>query len=750
MASSVWYCPLCQSEGTDGSVVFCGNDGARVRPIAERGAEWIGQVLDGKYRVVRFIDAGGTAEVFEAERLGSGKRVALKLLHAALAATSGALERFLQEAQLVSLIAHPNVVAIQDFGTLPDSVHYMVMELLDGHALSVELADGPPPVLTALRYVMQACEGLAAAHEREVIHCDVKPANLFLQREPGGERTVKILDLGIGRLFAGSAGRGLAETGIIAGTPDYMSPEQATGLELGPATDIYAMGVVLYEMLLGVRPFQDPSYLNVLAKHVNEAPVWHADIAGARGVPPEAADVVLKALAKTPAERQASMLDLQREVASLARLVRGRTSALPLGEQRTLPSLEAAQHGSAPATRPPASRGTPRVIPAAEKTPTPLSKGSRFRRVPLAEATGDDHEIAELAPDVFWVGRRNDAQLECNAYLRVFRRRGTEVSVLIDPGPPKDFDVVAAKVAAILGSLRRLDCVFLNHQDPDVASNAAAIQQSSPRTRVICSEDTWRLAHFYGLDPQRYTAVESFAGGTMALASGHELRFVPTPFCHFRGAVMLYDAESRVLFSGDLFGGAQSRALVATSDSWPGVEMFHQIYMPSVRALALAVARVRRLEPAPLMIAPQHGSVIVGADVEPVLDALSGLQVGLDLLEPGGEDLRFVAAANEMLREFSELAGPDGARELLASYGNDGSFTSLFVLEGPAQIAAFKVAPRLALDALANDALASLPAGLRGDLQRSIRAILRQQGLEKSGPPIGRPPSGPPRSDGRR
>ena len=707
--------------------MFCALDGARLRPIAERGVEWIGQVLDDKYRILRFVAAGGMAEVYEAERIGSGKRVAVKLMHSALAASADALDRFLQEAKLVSLIAHPSVVAIEDFGTLPDAVHYMVMELLDGHPLSAELARGPLPLQAALRYAMQACEGLAAAHERDVIHCDIKPENIFLQRVAGSDAVVKILDLGIGRLFAGgSAG---ATSGLVAGTPEYMSPEQAMGGPLGPASDVYSMGILLYEMLLGQVPFSDDAYQNVLAMHLSAAPVWREDLAAARDVPTEARPIVLRALAKAPGDRQGSMLDLQQDLASLSRLGRARASLRVAGtmpDMKAVPAPVVARELARPSKAP--------TIPArtSNRPPKPI------KRVPLASATGADDEVVELRPDVYWVGRRNNTQLECNSYLRVFRNGSTEVSVLIDPGPPKDLEVVTAKVASVIGTIRRLDYIHLNHQDPDVSFNAGALQQASPRARVLCSEDTFRLARFYGLDPRRFIATESFLGGKTTLPTGHTIVFVPTPFCHFRGAVMLYDPESAVLFSGDLFGGANASDLVATERSRPGVEMFHQIYMPSSQALRLAAARVKRLEPHPTMIAPQHGSILVGDDVPEMIDVLANMSVGLELLEGDATESRFVEAANEVVREYAEVAGSEPARKLIHGFAGDGSFTSFFLLGEHDRITAFKVAPGAALDALTSDALASLPAAQRGDLQRSIRSILKQRGLEHGGPPSAR------------
>ncbi len=742
----LWYCPLCQSEGHD-PIEFCMNDGTRVRPMSERGAEWIGKVVDDKYRVLRFIDAGGTAEVYEAERITTGKRVALKLLHAALASKPELMESFLQEAQLVSLIAHPNIVAIQDFGTLTTGagpVHYMVMELLDGSTLATEIGRDRMSPLLALQYAMQTCEGLAAAHTRDVVHCDIKPANIFLQRVPdSNDRIVKILDLGLGRLLARSAAVGLDDSGIVAGTPEYMSPEQAMGRPLGPASDIYAMGVTIYELLLGEVPFSDASHVKVLNMHVRTPPPWPEERAEARGLPPGTRDVVWKALAKDPAHRQGSMLELQSELAALARheksrastrSVQGATPSMVPGSMRQRARPVSTQpkevvrktHGGFEATE--AGSGGRWSLPPVQRA----SSGELAKVVPLARATGADDEVVELAPDVYWVGRRHGGQLECNSFLRVFKLGGTEASMLIDPGPPQDLAVVTQKVSAVLGSLRRLDFIFLNHQDPHVAANAAPIQQRSPRARVVCSEDTFRLAHFYGLDTNRFLAVESFADGHCKLATGHEIVFVPTPFCHFRGAVMVYDPASRVLFSGDLFGGARARDLVSSEKTWPGVEIFHQIYMPSRRALELAVARVRRLDPPPTLIAPQHGAFIAGDDVPRMLEQISRLEVGLDLMEPTSGQERFLSAANDLVRELAELAGTGRANDILATSATDSSFSRVVVVDADHQITGFRVTPRLALDTLAGDALAALPAEQRGDLQRSIREIWKQHEIETS------------------
>jgi serine/threonine-protein kinase len=730
MGSEAWYCPLCQAEGKDARS-FCPADGARVRPLSERGKEWLGRVLAERYRVLRFIDAGGTAEVYEAERVDTGRHVAVKFLHAALAGSRDAVDRFRHEAELVSRIAHPNVVAISDFGTLSDGVYFMVMELLRGEPLAAVLERGLVPIEEAFRIALQTSEGLAAAHERSVIHCDVKPSNLFLEG-PGVGGTVKILDLGIGRFVAAAVKPG-APAATVVGTPAYMSPEQAQGHGVGPASDIYSLGVVLYEMLFGAEPFVGNSVVDVMRQHIQTPVPWPEEKARQRGIPTETRAVLLRALAKSPAERHGTMLEFQHDLAGCARQRRAAalTSSTPPGPRpapgsaRRIPITESRE----------SARPTPSIRTA--RTDTQLtSPGGLFdalKRVPLIECTGNDEEVVELAPDVFWVGRRHGRLLECNAFLRVFRSEGAEVSVLIDPGPPKDLSVVLAKTASVIGSIGRLDYVFLNHQDPDVASNAAAIQQASRRAQILCSEDTWRLAQFYGLDGARFTPTEALRDKRLQLPTGHELEFVPTPFCHFRGATMLFDRQTGVLFSGDLFGGARAHSLRAREEDWPGIAMFHQIYMPTSRALARAVRAVRELSPAVTTIAPQHGALLTGDYVARALEFVKGLKVGIDLIEDEEVNPQYLEAANDLIREFAEVAGVEAARALLTAGAGDETFTRLLSVGDGIHVLSLKAAPEAVLDALAAAALAALPAELRGDFQRSVRAIWAQSGLIRPG-----------------
>ncbi len=271
----------------------------------------------------------------------------------------------------------------------------------------------------------------------------------------------------------------------------------------------------------------------------------------------------------------------------------------------------------------------------------------------------------EIAPETFWVGKRDTGSIFfANPYLRRFRgidartQRHTQFNLLIDPGSSSDFPTVSVKVASLIGGMDRLSAIFLNHQDPDVASSTELITAGhAPKAGILCSEDTWRLVVHMNLPRSRFVALEKFPNG-MSIPTGHRVIPVPSPFCHFRGAVMLYDVETRVLFSGDLFGGltdVNARGLFADESDWAGIRAFHQIYMPVNAALARAVASIRKLTPAVEMIAPQHGRVIQRPLIEQFLERMERLQVGLDIIDEQ-QDPSTLQAWNAVTARIIDLA----------------------------------------------------------------------------------------------
>ena len=276
---------------------------------------------------------------------------------------------------------------------------------------------------------------------------------------------------------------------------------------------------------------------------------------------------------------------------------------------------------------------------------------------------------------------RSESRLEINVYLRAFKGNQKTTNMIIDPGPPVFFDALDERVKKAIGDPRKIQIAFINHQDPDVGTNAIYFQKRNPKMTVICTEDTWRLTHFFGLKLSNFQAVDKFKNERGRLSTGHVIRFVPTPFCHFRGACMIYDETSRILFSGDLLGGLSfEQQLFATAEAWDGIRIFHQIYMPSQDALRMAVDKICKLKPAPLMIAPQHGGIIQGTLIQEFLEKLYDLPVGLDLLRPTIIDKEiYLQAINEILAGIAQKAGQELVDNTLKKFESvDGSFPSLF------------------------------------------------------------------------
>ncbi|MGZ3406591.1 MAG: serine/threonine-protein kinase, partial [Polyangia bacterium] len=222
-----------------------------------------GTVIDGKYRVRQRLAEGGMGQVFVAEHLLLQKAVALKVLHPQMSAQPDAVERFTVEARAASLIEHENVVRVSDFGRSADGLLYLVMELLKGHTLADELSRGPLSPTRARFIAREVLRGLEAAHARGVVHRDLKPENVFITPRQGDDDAVKLLDFGIARMRQEGADETnrLTKDGAVMGTPLYMAPEQLKGArDVDARADVYAVGVILYEMLSGKPPYNGDTF----------------------------------------------------------------------------------------------------------------------------------------------------------------------------------------------------------------------------------------------------------------------------------------------------------------------------------------------------------------------------------------------------------------------------------------------------------------------------------------------------------
>lgn len=278
----------------------------------------IDTLIAGRYRVVKRLGEGGMGEVYLAMHEAIEKKVALKVLRPEYSAKADIVTRFQQEAISASRIKHPNVLEIFDFGQLDTGAFYLAMEFLEGHDLADELQR--VIVLTpqdGIRIALQICRALSAAHGKGVVHRDMKPENVFLQRVADGEEIVKIVDFGIAQLRTNEEAekqqptrRRLTKTGMIFGTPEYMSPEQAAGKKADERVDIYATGIILYEMFTGAVPFTGETFMAVLAAHLNDAPPPMRMIAPDLQISAELEAVITRALAKKPEERFQTMSEM--------------------------------------------------------------------------------------------------------------------------------------------------------------------------------------------------------------------------------------------------------------------------------------------------------------------------------------------------------------------------------------------------------------------------------------------------------
>jgi tRNA A-37 threonylcarbamoyl transferase component Bud32 len=298
----------------------------------------------GRYRLVRRIAAGGMGEVWEADDTVLGRRVALKVLVEELAADDRATRRFVREARATARLAHPNVARVYDFGR-DGGAPFLVMELLEGETLAGRLAAGPLPPAEAVRVAAAVADALDAAHQRGIVHRDVKPSNVMLT--PGGD--VKVMDFGI----AAAAGETHSTTGSgLYATIAYVSPERVAGEPATPASDVYSLGAVLYELLCGRPPFTGGSPALVARAHLHDPPVPVRQLAP--WVPPRLAEACEAALAKDPAARPSSAAALAAQLRAAAR--NGRARVVPDQEPTRAMSSAPAAPPAAPTVQVTATR----------------------------------------------------------------------------------------------------------------------------------------------------------------------------------------------------------------------------------------------------------------------------------------------------------------------------------------------------------------------------------------------------------
>lgn len=317
--SALPACPHCAAD-LAALARFCGHCGTYVTEAgtAETDDPWLGKVVDRRYRVAALIGSGGMGVVYRVEHLHLGKMAAMKVLSPDTATKPEMLRRFRAEAQAVSRLNHPNIVQTFDFGQW-DGALYLVMEYVKGDDLSALLKrDGPWSFTRAARLFTQVCSGLTEAHEAGIVHRDLKPENLMVVQRRDGSEHVKVLDFGLAKLRERGGddpqGAAVSSGGQVLGTPYYMAPEQVRGEPLDARADLYSLGATLYRVLTGEPPFDAPSPISVLAKHLTDELIPPRTRAPERSLPPEADRIVMRAMAKSISDRYASAAELQADL----------------------------------------------------------------------------------------------------------------------------------------------------------------------------------------------------------------------------------------------------------------------------------------------------------------------------------------------------------------------------------------------------------------------------------------------------
>lgn len=318
-------CVVCRASYREPSLKVCPRDGGAL--TVWNDDPMIGQVLDDRYQIVEPLGQGGMGSVYLAERLPDEFEVAIKIIRLEHAGNPTVHERFIREVRHTTSISSPHVVRIFDTGMSPDGRVYLVMERLEGETLTERLRRRPPlRGLEAMHIARDVARALAAAHDTGVIHRDLKPDNIFICRDG----TVKVVDFGIAKAFAGEERRrrhlvsepSLTEAHRVVGTPVYMSPEVITKDGLSPASDLYSLGVILYEAMVGEPPFYEEDAIGTMYRHLHETPRRLREVDPKLEIPGALETLVRDLLAKKPEDRPSSAVEVVRRLEAIMRVMR--------------------------------------------------------------------------------------------------------------------------------------------------------------------------------------------------------------------------------------------------------------------------------------------------------------------------------------------------------------------------------------------------------------------------------------------
>ncbi|MCA9524380.1 MAG: protein kinase [Myxococcales bacterium] len=391
-------CETCHKQFSDEGLATCPDDGGRLFVV---GADpLIGQTIDGRFVIDALIGSGGMGRVYLAHQASVERPVALKVLRADISENPLDLTRFFREAKAASKLNHPNSITVHDFGQGGNGLLYLVMEWVDGEMLRHRLRQrGRMSVEETLEIAIQICHALEAAHDLGIVHRDLKPDNIMLCEKSGYRNFVKVLDFGLAKLRLVDGESVRTRSGVICGTPQYMSPEQARGDDVDGRSDIYALGVILYELLCGVPPFRAESASMLLVQQIQDDPIplSRNDVE----VPRPLERVVMRCLAKNRAHRPQTAAELRRQLEELTASLSGGRAAAPGSEDELVDDTLSHEDLDAPSPTPQTVSTGERVVtetyPAARRV-----AGARPLAGSSAPDSGSPVSLEDIAGSSWW------------------------------------------------------------------------------------------------------------------------------------------------------------------------------------------------------------------------------------------------------------------------------------------------------------------------------------------------------------